>query len=242
MTRDRLIAWFVFPVLFFISSAWAADNSLKSAYLDTKNLPKKVLILDPNVLVKELSAGGVAEKMDEWSVEAKKNVYAVIDTITTNKKLFERVQVPTDLTDEEVTNLDEHVALYDVVGFNAFYFGKAQFDAWKHKKTEFDYTLGNGLQRLAERTGADAALFVVGEDYISSGGRKAARIFAALLGVALPASPTFLSVGLVDLKTGNLLWMDYGLALDSKDLRKQEDVNKMLQEMFTHYPASAAAM
>lgn len=242
MTRARLgIVWFVFLGLLTLN-AWSADNSLKSAYLDTKNMPKKVLILDPNVLVKELSAGGVAEKMEEWSLEAKKNVHAAIGAITAEKKLFEQVGVPTNLAEEEVMNLDEHVALYDVVGFNAFYFGKAQFDAWKHKKPEFDYTLGTGLKGLAERTGADAALFIVGEDYISSGGRKAARIFAALLGVALPASPTFLSVGLVDLKTGNLLWMDYGLALDSKDLRKQDDVNKMLQEMFAHYPASIAGM
>jgi hypothetical protein len=209
---------------------------MKSAHLDLNNLPKKILLVDPEILVKELSVGGVAEKVDDWSSQAKKNVITALDSQISIKHLFDRQEIPKDLTEEELSSLDEHVALYDVVGFNAFYFGRAQFDAWKHKKTEFDYTLGEGLKSLGEKTGADAVLFIVGEDYISSGGRKAARFFAALMGVAIPGSPTFLSAGLIDLKTGDLLWMNYGVAIDSKDLRKPEDVNKMIEDMFLSYP------
>lgn len=232
----------VFLLLVLASSlAWSADNSVKSAALDLNNLPHKIVLVDPEVIVKELSAGGVDEKMDEWSKQAKTNINNALNNQIASKHLFDKIDQPQDLPAEQQAALEEHVALYDVVGFNAFYFGKSQFDAWKHKKGEFDYTLGNGLKGLADKTGADAALFIVGEDYVSSGGRKAARLFAAVFGVILPASPTFLSVGLVDLKTGNLLWMNYAVAADTKDLRKPEDVNAMMDDLFLQYPGRGAS-
>jgi hypothetical protein len=228
----------LFMMLFVLMTplAWSADTSIKNSHLDLNNLPKKILLIEPEIYVKELSAGGVAEKVDAWCTQAKTNVRNALDGQISSKRLFDKLELPQELAAEELASIEEHVALYDVVGFNAFYFGRAEFDGWKHKKTEFDYTLGAGLKVLAEKTGADAALFIVGEDYISSGGRKAARVFAALFGVVLPASPTFLSAALVDLKTGDILWMNYGTALDSKDLRNPEDVNKMLNEMFVNYP------
>jgi hypothetical protein len=231
--KKNLIA---FILLFASSVAWSADTSIKKAHLDVSSMPKKILLIEPEIYVKELSVGGVAEKVDEWSVQANKNVRSALAYQISARRLFDKLDLPESLSAEEVASLDEHVALYDVVGFNAFYYGRAEFDAWKHKRTEFDYTLGSGLKVLGEKTGADAALFIVGEDYISSGGRKAARVFAALFGVVIPASPTFLSAALVDLKTGDILWMNYGTALDSKDLRKPEDVNKMMNEMFLNYP------
>lgn len=214
----------------------AADTSIKKAHLDVASLPKKILLIEPEIYVKELSVGGVAEKVDDWSTQAKTNVRTALARQINDRRLFDKLELPENMTSEELASLDEHVALYDVVGSNAFYFGRAEFDAWKHKKNEFDYTLGPGLKALSDKTGADAALFIIGEDFISTGGRKAARVFAALFGVVIPASPTFLSAALVDLKTGDILWMNYGFALDSKDLRKQEDVNKMMNDMFINYP------
>ncbi len=227
-------------IFFLTFNVYAADLSFKSSNLDLSNLPKKVLFIKPEIYVKELSVGGVAERVEEWSDTARDNVISAIDQQIQNNHLFEKTVIPENFDETALDTLDEHVALYDVVGFNAFYFGRAKLKGWEHKKDEFDYTLGKGLTSIAQKTGADAALFIVGEDHISSGGRKAARIFAALLGIALPASPTFLSVGLVDLKTGDLLWMNYGTALDSKDLRKPEDVKKMLDEMMLYYPGRVA--
>ncbi|HEY3299227.1 MAG TPA: hypothetical protein VGJ90_00485 [Methylophilaceae bacterium] len=224
--------------LFQVTPTFAADNSSRSMYLDLSKLPHKVIVIEPDVEVKEVSAGGVPEKIDAWSVQAKQNISAALEKQLANKHYFEQMSLA-GLPAEAMSNLNEHVALYDVVGANAYFFGRAQFPAWEHKKTAFDYTLGDGLKDLGEKTGADAALFIIGQDYVSSGGRKATRLLAAMLGVILPPSPTFVSVGLVDLKTGNVLWMNYLMAADSKDLRKSEDVDGILSEIFSKYPQSA---
>jgi len=216
-------------------AAQAADTVSLGAALDLQHLPQKVVMIDPHLEVKELSAGGVSERVDAWSDQAKKNLLEALSKHLAADHLFDTLAVP-QLSDESHTILDEHVALYDVVGYNAYFFGKSRFPAWQHKAKEFDYTLGEGLSFLAQQSGADAALFVIGEDYISTEGRKAARIAAALLGIVLPPSPTFLSMGLVDLKTGNILWMNYVLAMDTKDMRKAEDMNALVDQLFKRYP------
>lgn len=221
--------------LLITGKASAADHVATGSTLDLAHLPQRVVLIEPRLDVKELSVGGVSERVDAWSDQAKANVISGLNKHLASDKLFEVLEMP-QFASIDRSQLDEHVALYDVVGFNAIYFGRSQFSAWQHKKQEFDYTLGQGLAFLAEKTGADAALFVVGEDYISSGGRKAARLAAALLGYILPPSPTFLSMGLIDLKTGNILWMNYALAMDSKDMRKSEDVESLLTDLFKRYP------
>jgi hypothetical protein len=45
-------------------------------------------------------------------------------------------------------------------------------DAWSHKRKEFDYTLGPSLAFLKKKTGANAAIVLVGDDVISSGGER----------------------------------------------------------------------
>lgn len=227
----------LFVCLAQANSTFAADNSSRSMYLDLNKLPHKVIVIEPDVEVKEVSAGGVPEKIDAWSLQAKQNLASALEKQLVSKHYFEKVVLP-ELSLESMATLNEHVALYDVVGQNAFFYGRAVFPAWEQKKKAFDYTLGNGLKDIGEKTGADAALFIIGQDYVSSGGRKATRLLAAMLGVVLPPSPTFVSVGLVELKTGNVLWMNYLMAADSEDLRKATDVDEILTEIFSKYPQS----
>jgi hypothetical protein len=233
--KQRIAPVIGFCLCLIGGQGYAADTVALGASLDMQHLPQKVVVIEPRLEVKELSAGGVSERVDAWSEQAKTNVLNALSKHLATDPLFETLDVP-QLSDEYHASLDEYVALYDVVGSNAFYFGKSQFPAWQHKKQEFDYTLGEGLGFLALQADAEAALFVVGEDYISSEGRKAARLAAALLGIILPPSPTFLSVGLVDLKTGNILWMNYVLAMDTKDMRKTEDVDALVDQLFKRYP------
>ena len=85
-------------------------------------------------------------------------------------------------------------------------------------------------------------MFVVGADNISSGGRKAAMvataIFAALIGVyVVPVgAPAFVSTGVVDLESGDILWLNYDLSVGSRDLRDAGDAAKMVSNIFDEFP------
>jgi hypothetical protein len=132
--------------------------------------------------------------------------------------------------------IESHLGLYDRVAGAVFQFGQNSGpDAWSNRRQAWEYTLGDGLKTLGEKTGADAALVFVGADFISSGGRKAAFIAGLLVGVAIPLGQSFISAGLVDLKTGDVEWMsfDSSATLDSRD---PEAVHGLIKDLFAKYP------
>ena len=199
--------------------------------------PKKVVILPADITVSEISAGGVTEEVPAWSNSAKTNV---------NNALKKFKQVDLDLTalpkleDTNQKIVDEHLALYDLVASNAAFLPRTPGGIWNHKATHFDYTLGNGLKFLREKTGADAALFVVGLDQISSAERQAAVVAAALFGVGIPLGVSFLSTGIIDLNSGDILWLNYAVSIGNKDLRKPEDAEAMVAELLENFPGIEA--
>lgn len=214
----------------------------------TKNgqsMPKRVLFLPADIRLHELSAGGVAEKVDAWTTEASATATRVVNDISTSRKPFELTESPT-LSPEEKAILDEHIALYDSVAGSAHLARSSMFEAWRERSKTFDYTLGPGLKALADRTNVDAALIVSGSDYISSGGRKAAMLMGAVLGaftgvVIVPGGGiSFVSVGVVDLRTGNLIWYGTDQA-GNTDFRSEADLRGMIEKLFNDYPGIGPA-
>ncbi len=203
----------------------------------SKLLPKKILVLPVDISVFQLSTGGVSEEVKKWSDLANTNVHKVISQFASKSKKFEVIQYK-KFQGKEQNRVDEHVALYNLVGrMGLSYFS----GAWKHKRVKFDYSLGSGLKFLADKTGADAAMLVVGVDYVSSKGRKAAAVGLLLAGVLLgrgariPLGYSNLVVGIVDLRTGNLLWIKR--EKDSvRTLRKTEHVEHMVKRIMSDYP------
>lgn len=160
-------------------AAMSAINPAFSQNLEAR--PKKVVLLPPQVFVFELSAGGVPTRMADWEATARDNLITATTRQAQDSRLFELVPAP-PLAPADLDQLDAHIGLYDRVAQSVFVYGRGEQDAWAHKKYEFDYTVGPGLGFLREQTGADAALIVLGSDFISSSERKAAFVVGLLLG------------------------------------------------------------
>jgi hypothetical protein len=211
------------------------DQSLKNGGAQART----ALLVAPDVSVSEISAGGVVEKMPERSKQARENVTAALRRIGQGSKLHLAELPP--LSAEEQRALDQHVALYGVVAANVRSNSLGGGELWQKrlKSGLSDYTVGPGLAFLADRTGADTAMVVIARDRESSGGRKAMVVLGALFGVGVPVGNTFAVAGLVDLRSGRLLWQSYDANLSS-DLRVQDDVDKLLQGLFKSYPAAGS--
>ena len=207
-----------------------------------EKLPRKVLLLPPDIRVHELSAGGVAEKVDEWTHSANQAATEVAREMESSGRHFHIVEMPPLSADDKLL-LEQYGALYELVVWSAYAAQKSPFAAWQERARSFDYTLGPGLAELREHTQADGALLIVGTDYISTAGRKAAMAMGILVGAATgifagpSGAPTFLSVGVVDLQTGNVVWFATEFQVGNRDLRKKGDVDSMVRELFAKYPA-----
>ena len=208
-------------------------------------MPRKILLLPADIRVHEISAGGVVEKVDDWTGAASNHAMKSMRSIAGSKKLFELNEAPA-FSDTDKQVLEQHQALYELVANSADFARSGPFMPWRERAKNFDYTLGPGLKDLAVRGDVDAALIVIGSDYISSAGRKATMalgiLAAAFTGVAVvPAGGVaYVSVGVIDLRTGNLLWFATNRG-QSSDLREEKQVQAVLDGLFDSYPDAAKA-
>ena len=233
----RHVLWAVMLVIASVMAipalaAMSAINPALSQHLDTR--PKKIVLLPPQVFVYELSAGGVPTRMADWEATARDNLSAAATRLAHDLNLFELTPVP-PLEAASLDQLEAHIGLYDRVAWSVFVYGRGEQAAWAHKKNEFDYTVGPGLAFLREQTGADAAMIVLGSNFISSGGRKAAFVAGLLLGVVMPLGQSFMTAGIVDLKTGDVQWMSFDSS-NSMDSRNSSDVDGLMRAFFKTYP------
>lgn len=198
-------------------------------------LPKKLVILPVNIEVKEVTAGGVKEIVPKWSKKAEKNITKSLSTLIKKNKRLRQVRLPR-LSNKTSKVVDEHMALYKLVVNTASKIG------WEHKARRFDYGIGPGLAALRRKTGADAAVMVYGRDHVSSGGRITKSILAHIPFVNIFTGPapslgdSFVHVGIVDLRTGDLLWMNSEYRDDTSNLTDYGDANSFIQDIFEWYP------
>ncbi|MEW6119012.1 MAG: hypothetical protein AB1593_02855 [Pseudomonadota bacterium] len=212
----------------------SAVNPALAANLDSR--PKKVVLLPPQIFVYELSAGGVPTRMGEWEARARSNANDAARQAAHETGVFELLDAPAfDAADQET--LDAHIGLYDRVAQSVFVYGRGEQSAWAHKKNEFDYTVGPGLAFLRARTGADAALIVLGADLISSSSRKLAFVAGLALGVIMPLGQSFVAAGLVDLDTGDVQWMSFESS-SSLDTRDPDDVKDLMRAFYQTWPGA----
>lgn len=198
-------------------------------------LPKKVVVLPVDIEVVEVTAGGVEEKVPDWSHEASQSVFKAVSAAIGKQQAMKEVTAPR-LSGVAEANLDEHLALYKLV------VNTAAKIPWEHKVKRFDYGIGPGLRAIADQTGADAAVMVYGRDYASTAGRKARAVVGHIPIVNIFTGPapqlghSFIHVGVVDLRTGDLLWMNSEYREGSTNLRDPDDAAKMVRAVFDWYP------
>lgn len=207
-------------------------------------LPHRVLLAPPEILVNEISAGELVEEVHDWSEKASAEATKSVEAIAQSTSLFEVVQ-PSRLSDAEHATLEQYSALYALVSGSAYSAQHSQFDAWQKRAADFDYTLGPGMDGVAKSANLDAVVFVVGTDYISSASRKAAMAVGIAVGlftgtyVGPQSRPAFLSAGVVDMHTGELLWYSTELRTGSDDLRDPKVVKSLVDDLFKTYPGAA---
>jgi hypothetical protein len=83
-------------------------------------------------------------------------------------------------------------------------------------------------------------LFVDGLDFVSSTGRRVMFVLTTLL-FGLPVLPTgtsYLQAGLVDPKTGHVLWFGRDYSMTLGDMRERASAEKLVAGTFDNYPHS----
>lgn len=196
--------------------------------------PAAVVLATPEIEVRELTAAGSLEKVPQWAEQASRGVATALQRVVADRRDLKVVAMPT-LTDAEQEQFEDFLAAYWVVGQSAHLMMQFGGSAWEHRRTQFDYTLGEGLPWLREKTGADAVIVSLGDDIVSSGGRIAMTVLAAAAGVALPTGRSIITFGVVNLNNGDIAWLHYDQS-GVRDLKNPESAKVMTEAVFKTLP------
>lgn len=196
--------WLAIATVISSLAGCATTNVKQIDRLESVGEDPRILIMTPDIKYYLLTAGGIAEPHAEWTTAARANFVAAVKEYSEARDT-ELVFIgdQDQLGDTEI----QYQKLYSAVGNTILinYFGATKLPS---KGTDFDWTLGPGVQEIGARYNADYALFTYYRDYQASGGRIAFAVLAAAAGVGVPIGSESGFASLVDLKSGDIVWFN----------------------------------
>jgi len=223
---------FALAAVCMVLGACTTTNVKSAAGLPTAP-PKEaqVLVAQPDIDLKLLTASGLLEPRADWTAAARTNMQAAVEATLKGKSHKLTVLDPSTAMEGREGQI---LRLNGAVGNSILSYGLITNSL--PSKSGFDWTLGEGTQLLAAKYGTDYALFVYGRGSYSSGGRVAMMIGAAALGVSIPMGGQQAMASLVDLKTGKVIWFNFAVASPSADMRSPEGARLLTESLLTGLP------
>ncbi len=193
----------------------------------------KTIVIPNGFRAYQLDAVGSLELQPDWTEAARRNLHEALTRVVDTDTQLEITPYPT-LTDDEQLLVDEHVALFEANAMAAMQMiAQARID---EKQARPEYSIGPGLAFLAERGLADRAIVITGSQSWSTGGRVFMMVLAAAAGAYVSGGQSGLLVGHVDLRSGDVLWMNYMTPMTGGDVREAAQTEPMLRKVTDAYP------
>ncbi|WP_195908382.1 hypothetical protein [Novosphingobium sp. Gsoil 351] len=196
----------------------------------------RILVFRPDIAVGEQTTGGMNEPNADWTRTARANLLAALARAPVMQG--NRVTLAPDLQGADSAALNDYTALFKTVAQAAFSHKMFPGNRLPTKKSDFDWTLGEGAAAL-KPLGGDYGLFFLTYDSYGSAGRKVAQILGAVMGLGLMSSGVHIGyAGLVDLKTGDLVWLNADTSMGG-DPRDAVGADKRMAQLLEDFPKKA---
>ena len=200
----------------------------------------RIVLMRPSIRVGSQSTGGMFEPNADWTAQARENLARALNNIQAG--LGNQVIVYDESTTGEGALAAQYGNLFGAVSESVIeyqFFVGNRLETKKRKNT-FEWSVGPGLANLKSLQNADYALFINTNDAYGSTGRKALQIFAAMGGIAVTSGIHVGHAGLVDLKTGELVWLNADRQMGG-DVRTPEGAVKRVTQLLEGFPGKPGA-
>ena len=217
----------------------------QTASFDSRNLAPgfstlakgtKVVVMPLDIELYSISAGGVPEPRADWTEIAHKNFREALIA----RKGIEGVELVT-LNEKDADDFAEINALHGAVAraISLHHFGPASFNL-PTKQGKLDWSLGEVVRPIRDKTGADYALFSWVRDSYASGERQAMMAITAIISLGRVVPGGGLQQGyasLVDLNSGRVLWFNR-MRRTSGDLRDAAAAAGTVEALLYQFPVA----
>ena len=179
-----------------------------------------VVLVEPDIELSEVMAGGMTEPRREWTSAARLLLPQAAREVLARQGIGMQPDylLPADAGPDDPRR--QITLLSQAVSMSILQYSRSTGTGpLRNKHGRFDWSLGPGVSVLREATGADYALFTYVRDSYASGGRTAMRVAGMiLLGGDIGGGMQVGVASLVDLRTGQVVW--HNLLVDQAgDLR-----------------------
>ena len=195
----------------------------------------KVLFMPLDVELMEMNVGGVLEPKPDWTIAARE---FITEGVREHQKSigFDLQEYREELFTGpgEPETVDQLVKLHAVVG-RAIRENRKPMQQLHSLGEKPQWSLGEEVQVLRQKTGADYALFVHVRDSYASEGRKLVMIAGAALRMGLMGGVQSGFASLVDLRTGDIVWFNQ-MGRVAGDLRTREPADETIRVLLKDFP------
>lgn len=191
----------IVAILLLAGAAQAQDGAPQLAPgFSVRPATSKLVVIPADMELFSISAGGVVEPRQDWTAAAQQHFSRALAR--------QRALLGANTSEMTATELDEfgevaalHGAVAQAIAIH--HLGNLKLPT---KADQLDWSLGEAVRPLKDRTGADYALFTRVRDSYASNERKAAMLAMALLGAVSFGGEQVGYASLVDLNTGQVVW------------------------------------
>jgi hypothetical protein len=221
--------------------ATATSRTNSSANFEWTSPTKRILLVEPDIQLSLLDAGGVLEPRADWTDTARELLdRGLRDHFEKSGTEVVSAEVPTP-REVQLMKLHNAVGLAILTHLYAPSGSNSVTNELPNKGSALDWTLGPGTTEMRDHYGADYALFIFVRDSYSSTARKVLDVLTVVAGAALGVGIVpggGVQVGfasLVDLRTGNIVW--FNRAVDGLgDLRDETADARAANELLKDIP------
>ena len=214
-------------------AAACTTTNTKTALSVTSPPPGATIILvKPDIELSLLTAAGMSEARADWTEQAVTNIQASLERSVASSSHTFRAVDPAGAMGGRSGQL---LRLHEAVGNSILIFEYGVMPLPTHAGA-FNWTLGEGAQSLAEQDDADYALFTFGRGNYASSARVATFVVMSALGVGIPLGSQQVFTSLVDLRTGQVVWFNVGVAGPQADMRNPEGAQSLVDSMMKGAP------
>ena len=195
----------------------------------------RIILMRPSISVGAQSTGGMREPNADWTSQAVENITAALKR--SQGKLGNEVVLYEEGLSGEGALTSQYGNLFTAVASSVieYQFFPGNRLPTKKRSKEFDWSVGPGLAQLKSLEGGDFALFIRTRDDYGSTGRKMLQIVGFLAGVGVTSGVHQGYAGLVDLKTGELVWLNADNAMGG-DVRTADGADKRVEQLLEGFP------
>ncbi len=226
-----------------ISFAESRQSLTKEAFAFPATGQVRVVLFRPDVSVGEQSTGGLDQPNAGWTEQAREQLTAALGKAQAERNI--ELKLMPELTGDDAKVMSDYRKLFKTVADSVIKHRLFGLDPLPTKEEKFDWTLGAGASRLGALGDSEYGLFFYTMDSYESGSRKMARLLTPTMGGGmgseLPSEVNMGYAGLVDLKTGDLVWINVDVKM-AGDVRTSDGASLRISELLDSFPVRAGLM